>query len=263
MRNSKLFLAAIVTLGIAGVGAASAADLPARTYSKAPAVVPVPVYNWTGCYIGAEGGGNWGSARNFSFDPALTGNVTNSYSLSGGMAGGTVGCNYQSGQFVFGIEGDDSWTNKSGSTFAIPPFLTTASVQTRENWIATIRGRIGYAFAPAWLVYLTGGGAATNARLTIADAALGVAPVSQSNTRWGWTVGAGAEWGFADNWSVKLEYLHADFGNSSYFVPDVVVPIGGGGTFTVLSQNVHLTDDMVRVGVNYRFGWGGPVVARY
>jgi outer membrane immunogenic protein len=262
MRASDFIVsAAVATAAILSIGAASAADMAPR-YTKAPPPVVAPVWSWTGCYIGAEGGGNWGSARNYSFDPLRPGNITNSYSLSGGMAGGTVGCNYQSGQVVFGIEGDDSWTNKSGSAFAIPPFLTTASIQTRENWIATIRGRIGYAFAPAWLVYVTGGGAATNARLTIADAALGVAPLSQSNTRWGWTVGAGVEWGFAGNWSVKLEYLHADFGSSNYFTPDITVPIVGA-TFTFLNQNVHLTDDMVRVGVNYRFNWGGPVVARY
>jgi outer membrane immunogenic protein len=127
-----------------------------------------------------------------------------------------------------------------------------------QSHLPAIRGRIGYAFAPAWLVYVTGGGAATSAKLTIADAAIGVAPLSQSDTRWGWTVGAGVEWGFSGNWSLKLEYLHADFGNSNYFTPDI-----NTGVIVVLSQNARLTDDMVRVGVNYRFNWAGPVVARY
>jgi outer membrane immunogenic protein len=262
MRNSELVFAAVVAIGaMASLGTAGAADLPARPYSKAPAVVPVAVYSWTGCYLGAEGGGIWGSANNYSFDPLLTGNLTNSYSLSGGMAGGTVGCNYQSGQFVFGIEGDGSWTNKSGSDFAIPPFSATANVQTRENWIATFRGRLGWAFDDRWLVYVTGGGAATNAKLTLSDTAVGLS-ASQANTRWGWTVGAGVEWAFAGNWSAKLEYLHADFGNSNYFAPDITVPVGNI-VYTFLSQRVHLTDDMVRVGVNYRFDWGAPVVARY
>jgi outer membrane immunogenic protein len=256
----KKFLIAAAGL-VALAAPALAADMAPAPYTKAPPVV-APVYNWTGCYIGAEGGGIWGSARNYSFDPLDPGNITNSYSLSGGMAGGTVGCNYQSGQVVFGIEGDDSWTNKSGSAFALPPlFLATSNIQTRENWIATIRGRIGYAFAPSWLVYVTGGGAATNAKLTITDSLFGVT-ASQSNTRWGWTAGAGVEWGFSGNWSLKLEYLHADFGNSSYFVPDIIVPVGRL-TYIFLNQNVRLTDDMVRVGVNYRFGWGGPVVAKY
>lgn len=126
------------------------------------------------------------------------------------MAGGTIGCNYQTGAFVLGIEADDSWTNNQGSSFAIAPFNRTALIQTEENWIATFRGRLRYAFAPRWLAYVTGGAAATDARLTITDPnGLGGSGVeaSDSNTRWGWTVGAGTEWAVAGRWSFKAEYL--------------------------------------------------------
>ncbi len=233
-------------------GSAMAADLsrpppgPAPVYSKAPMA---PLFSWSGCYIGVEGGGIWGSAHNTSFDPLLLGDITGSYNLSGWLIGGTLGCNYQVGQFVFGLEGDDSWTNKNGSIFAIPPFLTSSLIQTKESWIATGRGRIGYAFADRWLLYVTGGGAATSATLTITDATFG-ANASQSNTRWGWTFGGGLEWGIDRNWSIKAEYLHVDFGNSNYFVPHIVLP----NTYTFLNQNVKLTDEIVRAGVNYRLG---------
>lgn len=212
---------------------------------------PVPAFSWTGCYVGASGGGIWGSTRNTSFDPVLPGNITNDYHLSGGLAGGTLGCNYQVGRFVFGIEGDDSWTNIGGSTNALAPFTTTSLIDTQQSWIATIRGRAGVTLSDRWLVYVTGGGAFTNAKLTITDPAFGV-QASQSNTRSGWTLGAGVEWAFISNWSLKAEYLHADFGSSDYFVPDIAVPVRGV-TYTFLNQSSRLTNDLVRVGVNYKF----------
>jgi outer membrane immunogenic protein len=197
VQMKKLFVAALAGLAFTA-GSAKAADVGRPVYkAPRPMVAPVPVFTWTGCYVGVEGGGNWGSASNFSFDPRFPGDITGTYHLSGGMAGGTIGCNIQTGQFVFGIEADDSWTNKRGSRFAIPPFSPNALIQTQENWIATIRGRFGYAFADRWLAYVTGGAAATDARLTISDAHFandtGVA-ASESQTRWGWTVGGGLEW---------------------------------------------------------------------
>ena len=255
----KSVLVAGVAVGLCGMSSIAVADGYERSVGYAPRA-----WSWTGCYIGVEGGGIWGSASNTSFDttfgPAFVGPITGNYDLSGSMAGGTIGCNYQTGAFVLGIEADDSWTNNQGSSFAIAPFNRTALIQTQENWIATFRGRLGYAFAPRWLAYVTGGAAATDASLTIKDPnGLGGsgAEASDSNTRWGWTVGAGTEWAVAGRWSFKAEYLHADFGNSDYFTPNVRVskPDGHGGTFnyTFVSQSVNLTDDMVRVGLNYGF----------
>lgn len=255
-------IAAVSVLGFASF--ASAADMPVKAR---PFVAPVAAYNWTGCYIGVVGGGNWGSARNTSFDntfgPTYVGDMTGSYNLSGGMVGGTTGCNYQTGQLVFGIEADGSWTNKRGSSYVHAPFAADTLLETKENWIATIRGRIGDAFADRWLVYLTGGAAAVEARLRGSNASFAFgsgAEASETQTRWGWTIGGGVEWAFARNWSAKVEYLHADFGESDYFTPNVTIskPDGLGGfyNFTFLSQKVRLTDDMVRVGVNYKFSNG-------
>jgi outer membrane immunogenic protein len=244
-----------------GIGILSLATLPALAADlpvKAPYVTPVmaPVFNWSGCYIGVEGGGAWGRARNTSLDPRFPGDITNSYSLSGFLVGGTVGCNYQVDRVVFGIEGDLSWTNKRGSTNAVPPFLTSSIADTSESWIGTLRGRLGYAFADRWLVYATGGLAATRAKLTITDPLFGI-NATQSENRIGWTFGGGLEFAFDRNWTAKAEYLYADYGRIGYFNPSVAI-----GPYILLNQSVRLTDHLFRLGVNYRFGYD-TVVARY
>jgi outer membrane immunogenic protein len=231
-------------------GAAVAADLPVKAPVYKPPVV-APSHNWTGCYLGAAGGGIWGSAQNTSADPAFAFvqgvNITNSYDLSGAVIGGTLGCNYEVDRFVFGLEGDFSWTNKDGSGIDIPPFLTTATSEIKEDWIGTGRARLGYAVADHWLVYATGGFAVTRATLTAADETLGFAQ-TDSRTQWGWTAGGGVEVALNPNWSLKAEYLYTDFGNPEYFVPHVIV-----GGVVILTQSVRLTDQMARVGLNYKF----------
>jgi outer membrane immunogenic protein len=250
----KKLALAISVLAVSAVSASAADMAPAPVYSKAPVVV-APVYSWTGCYLGVEGGGNWGrtsSTAVTSPNPADVGLlITNKYDLSGGLAGGTVGCNYQVSSVVFGVEGDISWTNKSGSAGEIPPFTPTTANYVKENWFDTARGRIGYAWNTL-LLYGTAGGAFAGTNLNVCNVA-GVC-ASDSQNRTGWVAGAGIEFGFLENWSVKLEYLHADFGTKNYLSPPV-------GTFN--TRGVSLTDDVVRVGVNYRFNWGSPVVARY
>jgi outer membrane immunogenic protein len=261
MRNSTLaFCAAIVVGTILGIGAASAADLPARTYAKAPVAVAAPVYSWTGCYIGVEGGGVWGRSQHYAADPVdITNGVfgfpqTGGINPTGGVAGGTLGCNYQVGNFVVGIEGDGSWTNNSGSANLIFPFRATDVATTNQGWIATYRGRIGYAWDRV-LLYATGGGASTNIGVNLCDPTFGC--IGGSQTVSGWAAGAGIEYAFWQSLSVKVEYLHLGFGQT-YFGP--LVPSAG---FIFRARNVSLADDIVRVGLNYKFGWGGPVVARY
>jgi outer membrane immunogenic protein len=252
----KLFFA-FCALTISAVGA-SAADMAPR-YTKAAPVVAAPLYSWTGCYVGVEGGGNWGrvSTTAASGPVGVFGfPITNNYDLSGGLAGGTVGCNYQVSSWVLGVEGDASWTNKSGIANDIPPFTTTSTSAFKENWFDTIRGRIGYAWGKV-LIFGTGGAAFAGTRTDVCTITL--VCVSDSRTRSGWVAGAGLEVGVWDNWTVKLEYLHADFGHANYIDPEVT--IGGAGTFR--TRSIGLTDDVVRVGVNYRFGWAGPVVAKY
>jgi outer membrane immunogenic protein len=256
-------------LSVAGfVGAASAADLPASTYTKAPAVVAAPVYNWTGCYIGVEGGGNWGRAGTTaatSVSPRDVGlPTTPNYNLSGGLVGGTAGCNYQVSNWVFGFEGDASWTKKSGNTNEIAPFTTTTTNTLQEKWFDTVSGRVGYAWDRV-LIFGTAGGAFAGTTYTDCNntAPFVAGCLSDSQTRSGWVAGAGVEYAFWNNLSVKLEYLHADFGSKTYINTPVTVVTAPSTFFTFGSRSIRLTDDVVRVGLNYKFDFGSPVVAKY
>ena len=133
----------------------AASPMPAKV------ALPVPViFNWTGCYIGAEGGGNWGRGEQLAQSGPNAGTtMTGNYSLKGGIAGGTAGCQMQTSNFVFGLEDDYSWTNKKGSAFDLPPFDVTATNGIRERWIDTLRGRFGYVPIDRLMLYLTGGAA--------------------------------------------------------------------------------------------------------
>ncbi|MGO4715052.1 outer membrane protein [Bradyrhizobium sp. 2TAF24] len=261
------FAAAAIFLSIAGyAGAASAADLPARSYTKAP-VIAEPAYNWSGFYAGVVGGGAWGRSQNYQDDPAASAAAvaagrpapfglaqTSGISPSGALVGGTVGYNYQfSNNVVIGIENDLSWTDLKGTANYVPPFRTTDTAQTSQSWLDTLRGRLGFAWN-RWLVYGTGGVAVTEEKFLICNVAVGCA--GQSKTVAGWAAGGGVEYAFAGNLSAKLEYLHADFGTQSF----TRTPIANG---FYAARNITLTNDIVRVGVNYKFGWDGPLIAKY
>ena len=251
-------------LGMAAVLAASttalAADLPVAR--PMPAALPVPViFSWTGCYIGIQGGGNWGRSEHIARSgPNPSMSMTGDFALSGGIAGGTIGCNFQTSNFVIGIEDDFSWTNKKGSVLNLPPFATTTTTSTREKWIDTLRLRFGYVPWDTVLVYGTAGVAFAGTTVTDSGPAFG--SVSDTKSRTGWTAGAGAEWAAwtGASWALtfKLEYLHAEFDIKQYFVPPVAIL----GT-TIISRDVKLRDDMVRIGMNLKFNWGGPIVANY
>jgi outer membrane immunogenic protein len=255
---NKRMLGCVVLGAVALAGQAIAADLPARVY-KAPAVAPALAYNWTGCYVGIEGGGAWGRSSHTAASGAGTGlPITGDYDLSGGLVGGTVGCNYQFSNIVIGIEDDLSWTNKKGSAFELAPFAAGATSQTREKWLDTLRGRVGVAFDRA-LLYGTGGVAFAGTDIT-ACSPIGFC-VSDSQNRTGWVAGAGIEYAIWNNLSVKVEYLHADFGTARYINTPIVGPNGG----TFVTRDVKLTDDIVRAGLNWKFDLftPGPVVTRY
>jgi outer membrane immunogenic protein len=255
-----IFVAAAAFLGLAS--SAFAADMPmAAPYTKAPAFAPV-VFSWTGCYIGVEGGGNWGSSQQTARSgPAAGAPITGNFNLSGGIAGGTFGCNYQVSNFVVGVENDISWTNKSGSVADLLPFNPAAISSTREKWIDTLRGRAGFAMDRV-MIYGTAGAAFAGTDVSVTGPLFGT--VTNTQTRTGWTAGVGGEWAASvQPWGTvtfKLEYLHADFGSKQYFNPALVL---AGGNATVVTRDVKLTDDMVRAGVNVMFNWGGPVVAKY
>jgi len=242
MRKILLSGVALVTLCNANV---FAADMPV----KAP--VRPQLWHWTGCYIGIEGGGTWGRTHNVDTTVPFVGiPVTGHYDLSGGLFGGTVGCNYQIDRWVLGIENDISWTSKKGIANEIPPFNTAATIEVRERWIDTLRGRLGYKFGAQdqFLLYVTGGGAFAGTRAT--TCLPGVFCNSATNTRSGWTIGGGGEWAIfpsvpvASNWwSVKIEYLYVDFGSKNYnFDPTLTT-----------NKSIFLTDHIVRAGLNWHF----------
>ncbi len=253
----KILVATTTFLALATT--AFAADLPAGPYTKAPAFAPV-LFDWTGCYIGVVGGGNWGQSQQTARSgPNVGAPITGNFNLSGGIAGGTVGCNYQTSNFVFGIENDISWTNKKGSAPDILPFDPAFTSSTREKWIDTLRGRVGFAF-DRFMVFGTAGAAFAGTDVTVSSPVFGT--VTSAQTRTGWTAGVGGEWAaLVESWgavTLKVEYLHADFGTKQYFAAPVVL-----GPANIAARDVKLTDDMVRAGVNVKFNWGGPIISKY
>jgi outer membrane immunogenic protein len=220
----RLCLAAIALAALGG--AAAAADLspaPQPYYPKAPAFVPAPVYNWTGFYLGINGGGGFGSS---------SWNSTGSRNISGGLVGGTVGYNYQFGQAVVGVEGDIDWADINGSTTTTCPL----GCNTSDTWLSTVRGRIGYA-AGHFMPYVTGGAAFGDIRAS----APGFATATDTAT--GWTLGGGLEGAIAGNWTAKAEYLYVDLGSFN-----CGLNCGAGAT-----NNVSFHANVLRAGLNYRF----------
>jgi outer membrane immunogenic protein len=242
MRNSKWIVSAAVAIS-AIAGAASAADL-SRAYTKAPAMpAPAPM-TWTGCYVGVEGGYGWGREPVVNTSAGNTGATITTINPKGGLAGGTIGCNWQTSYVVFGIENDISWSGLRGTSGDLPPFSTTFSHSMNTTWLDTLRGRVGLAWNNV-LFYGTAGAAFT--RITDSAAGAGFA-ISGTTSRTGWTAGGGVEYMFAPNWSAKVEYLYADFGT----LHDAF-DVASGGTF--VGANTHLTENIVRAGVNYHFNW--------
>jgi outer membrane immunogenic protein len=238
----KLLLSAAVTA--LGIVSASAADLPARVYTKAPAIVAPATYNWTGFYLGVEGGGGWADTQHTNANNGIN---SSTRSIDGGLVGGTYGYNLQINSWVVGIEGDFSWSGlKSTFTDAGNGFCPVGQECVTElKWLGTDRARIGYAWDKL-LVYGTVGIAYGEVRGTLLNAGF----TSGSNTRTGLTYGGGVELGLTPNWSVKAEYLHVDkLGD-----PVTYNSIVGGSPERVSLKGL----DIVRAGLNYRFNWGGP-----
>jgi outer membrane immunogenic protein len=273
----KIMLGAVALVAV-GVAPALAADLPARTYTKAPAVVPVAAYNWTGCYVGGNVGWIGGNDQSTNYPgptiaatipltPAQVAAITNSSTASGsGVTGGAqIGCNWQAAShFVVGVEADFNGSSLKESTTASYPSNATAGFTAHsENnnnsltWYSTVRGRVGYA-ADRWFFYATGGLAVAHINSSLN---LNFIPPpngyfgSDSVTRTGYAVGAGLEYAINNNWSAKIEYLYLDFGTLTF-----ASPLNTDSTLA-WATNVHARDNIVRVGLNYHFG--GPVVAKY
>lgn len=229
----RLSLLAVVGLMAAAWASPSfAADLPRPAY-KAPVYV-APPFTWSGFYLGVNGGYAWGHS---DWNNAAMGTV--SMNVKGGMVGGTLGYNLQTGNFVFGLEGDvdATWIDGSSGGGAAGTPCSGPNCETKNSWLGTARGRIGYAW-DRFLPYITGGAAFGNIKATAANGG------SVDKTQLGWTLGAGVEWAFSGPWSAKLEYLYADLGNITCDAATC-----GGGADTTVSYKTN----MVRLGVNYRF----------
>jgi outer membrane immunogenic protein len=212
---------------------AQAADIPRPVYKGVRSVVAY--YNWTGFYVGINGGYGWGNS-DWDF-PAV------SPKPKGFLVGGTVGYNYQMGSLVLGLEGDFDYADIKDSVTC----LAVLTCETKNSYLATFRGRVGYAF-DRWLPYVTGGGAWGRVKAT-ASAPVAGAAASSSSDQLGWTAGAGIEYAFLSNWSAKIEYLYVDLGS---FDTGFTAPI---------ADNVSLKENIVRVGLNYKFS--GPIFSRY
>jgi outer membrane immunogenic protein len=241
--TKNIILGAVAAL-VLGPTAAAAADLPVKA-----APVPIAIYDWTGFYIGVSGGGSFGQSTHI--DQATGLGDTIGYNVKGGLVGGTLGYNWQVSRLVFGFEGDASWVGQYGSNIddglAGNPAFTSF---TKETWVATARGRLGYAVNNL-LFYGTGGYAAAGVEAGVKDSNTGALLASATSTRSGWTAGGGLEWGFAPNWSAKFEWLYMKFDSAAFNTLAAEGP----------RSSVPFDDNVVRAGINYRFG--GPVVARY
>jgi outer membrane immunogenic protein len=220
--KTRMILAGIAAL-LTAPFAAHAADLP-QPY-KAPPTYIAPAFSWTGFYVGINGGYIWGNSKwsggagDFEINP------------NGWMVGGTLGYNYQTGNWVWGIEGDIDYADLKGTNASLCGGCTI-----KDTWLATLRGRVGYSI-DRWLPYVTGGGAFGDAYVSTSGGAV-------TRTKTGWTAGAGIEYAFLGNWSAKLEYLYVDLGTATCNYTTCAIPA---------NASVDFTSNIVRAGINYRF----------
>ncbi len=286
-------------------GSALAADLPSRKGPPMlPPPPPPPM--WTGFYVGVNAGGGWANSNSINttafpgFPFAPLGNVVPYTNASAALAttsigsgngggfigGGQLGYNWQFyNSFVAGVEADIQGVAGSNSAKPIlsaaapiagESIISATSVSRSIGYFGTVRGRLGWLFMPTLLVYGTGGLAygGVSANTSIVQGITGAPAVSNpwfgagafSDTRVGWTVGAGLEWMFAPNWSAKVEYLYYDLGSVTYGVSPLISANNAGTPFTAAfaQTSTHFNGNVVRAGLNYHFNWASaPIVAKY
>jgi opacity protein-like surface antigen len=256
---------------------ASAADMAVKARPMPP---PVPLFTWTGCYIGGNVGYTRGEVTSDAVPnaillstfqapgaAAIQASAPTNIKPDGFTAGGGVGCNYQTGIFVIGVEGDINYSDLGYSQIR-GPFPTPTSVphtweeRFQSQWFATARARGGLVLGERNLLYVTGGVAFAEYNWLKAVDFPGFPgfryQAAFDDSRVGWVVGAGWEYAFNNNWSAKVEYLHMDFGRTSAVTPTPPAALAGAA----FTYSHNFREDVVRVGINYRFG-GGPVVAKY
>jgi outer membrane immunogenic protein len=248
----------------------SAADLGTGPYTKTPAYI-VPSYSWSGAYVGLNVGYGWGRSSDtatLSAGPSSLFTDTANLTMNGIVGGGQAGFNVQIQNWVVGAEGDFQGANQTanhsftcpagacssvlvGGILPVPGPAVAVTASQQLGFFGTVRARAGIVVVPELLLYATGGFAygQVDTNSNIAGA------TRQQNNDLGWVVGAGVEGAFGGGWSLRLEYLYLDLSNvSGQFTTAVVAP---GGTATLVqSFNSRVTDNIVRIGVNYKFS--GP-----
>ena len=235
----KFLLGTVALVALGATVPALAADLGARApYTKAP-VYSAPIYNWTGFYIGGHVGGA------FAGDNSLSGNDGR---FLGGVQGGF---DYQfAPSWVLGIEAQYSWlgSNNNGRLFPGGVLVTSS-----DDQLGSVTGRLGYTWGPA-LLYAKGGYAWKDGNnLNVATNGAAVGFTTNGNHRDGYTVGGGLEYMFAPSWSAKIEYQYYNFGSTTFTT----------GPAVIVGSSFRDDEHTVKAGLNYRFNWGGPVVAKY
>lgn len=275
-RRVGIAVASAILVSVGGLGMASAADMAVKAR---PMVVPV--YNWTGCYIGLSGGAKGIGTRDTVNIPAATGigGPTPASSLYLGrdeadtwLAGGQAGCNYQTGKWVFGIEGDahaQRWGTSATIGGPLPIlFVPGDRFDLRSDWQASIRGRIGYAMDRT-LFYATGGAAFTDVRAFTNWIPFGPFPgvvTTQTKTLVGATLGAGVEYAVTNNFTLGLEGRYSWYGTQRFdagVLPTSFNPlVVGGFTTSPTYRDVRVETGEMLFKANWKFG-PTAVVAKY
>jgi outer membrane immunogenic protein len=298
VQMKKLLLGTVALAALAVP--ATAADMGIRPR----AVAYVPAFSWTGCHIGGTVGYGWGNDDGYSASTALTvfaggaqsafpipaQPITNGFATNGFLGGGYAGCDYQFGAWVIGVEGDWQSVNKEGQAQFLPgipfnahggQFFTTDWMSAKERWLATVRGRVGYA-VDRWLLFVSGGVAWAKVDTEffgLTGNAFTSPPfdsAEQHDRRNGWTVGAGVEYAppqlngpFNGQWTIRAEYLYVQLPSYNTLTnPSVLTGPGPGSAFSVFPLNVNngrMSNNMVRFGLAYKFGgfaYAAPAVVK-
>ena len=248
----QFLLASVGAIALAG--SAYAADMPSPPPAYLP---PVPIFSWTGIYVGAQAGYAWGNDSINGGIPASGAFFPGNLSPQGIIGGGHVGYNLQINQWVAGLEG-----TVDGSSFSGSSSLGSVAASTAENIQGSICIRAGYAY-DRFLAYVTGGAAFTSISNNYsAFVAPGAVSSGITRSRAGWTVGGGLEYALTNNWSVRVEYRYSDFGKYTDYA------FGGVTTVPAVysaAAGHHLTENQVQAGVSYKFDTlaPAPVLAKY
>ena len=240
----KLLLAGVAATTLVG-GSAIAADLarPVPVYRPPPPVVAL--FTWTGCYVGGNVGGIWAHS---DWNDGVFGDLGSS-TANGAIGGVQAGCNYQVGGWVFGIQGDYDWTNANNNTANV--VFPTLSDQTQINSLASVTGRVGYAW-DRFLLYVKAGGAWERTNFSAQVGGFSVATANTTNS--GWTIGVGGEYAFLNWLTGFIEYDYYNFNNNNTNALVCTPAVCGGFAFNNLSVTTNV--NVVKAGLNFKFGPG-------